>query len=69
MRNTKSLIEDDDAMGGGLAFIMIGIPAVIVGFIEGKLLTISSLCLPALSSLTGGTIGSICTWLANIITA
>ena len=73
MRNIRSLIENDDALCGGLAFLVIGVPSAICGIIEGLALTCTSLCLPALSSMTGGTIGDLWgiahTWVANILTA
>ena len=73
MRNIRSLIENDDALGGGLAFLVIGGPSTICGIIEGLALTCTSLCLPAWSSLIGGSIGKIWgiahTWVANILTA
>ena len=72
MRNVKSLIEDDDAMGGGCAFVIIAAIASLFGFVEGQLLTILTLCpcsLPAWSSVVGSLKGSLCTWFANILMA
>ena len=73
MRKIRSLIEDDDALGGGLSFLVIGVPSAICGLIEGQILNCVSLFLPALSSMTGGSLGSLWgiahTWIANCITA
>ena len=72
MRNIRSLIEDDDAMGGGITFVVVGIVATIFGIVEGQLLNIITLCpcsLPVLSSAFGALKGSLCTLLANLITA
>ena len=72
MRNTKSLVENDEAIGGGCAFVVVGAIASIFGLIEGQLLTILTLCpcsLPAWSSMAGATLRNACTWAANLITA
>ena len=72
MRNTKSLIEDDNATGGMCAFVIIGGLSSVFLFVEGQIFNVLTLCpcsLPVLSSAFGALKGSLCTLLANLITA
>ena len=69
MRNTNSimLIRDDDA--GATIFGVLGISTAVVGLLEQCIIVPFSIGVPAISSAIGATLGSLCTWAANILTA
>ena len=69
MRNIRSLIKDDDAMCGSIAFLSVGGIASTVGICESCRVVVASLLYPAISSTIGSAFGSLCTWMANILTA
>ena len=71
MRNTKSLIEDDD--GGATSFIVLGAVASVGGIIEQCILVPIAICAPVISSAIGAGSGNVLdiirTYFANILTA
>ena len=69
MRNIRSLIKNDDAMGGGSVFLCVGSIASVVGICESCRVITASLLYPAISSMIGSSGRSLCTWMANILTA
>ena len=74
MRNTKSLIENEDAGAiGGTIFSILGITTAICGGIEQCILVPIAICAPAISSAIGACSGNVLdiirTYFANCLTA
>ena len=72
MKDTKSLIKDDDAIATAALFGCLGLAGTVGGLFNMTMLCIGSF-VPAISSLIGGSIGVMWgnahTWIANILTA
>ena len=69
MRNIRSLIKDENAMCGSIAFIGVGTIASTVGLFESCRVIAATILYPVISSTIGSFSGSLCTWMANILTA